>query len=538
MSTEYEVYMKRYENKSNAELIAALAALHASEGQFRVLLETMTEGVVLIASSGQITYANHAAELILGLRRDAIEGRNYLSPDWEISRPDGSPMPPEEMAGPRAMKESLPVKNVLMGVRRPDDAVSWIDVSASPLFGDDGGLKGVVGTFTDVTEWKKAGEELRNAQKLESLGILADGIAHDFNNLLGALFGYVDLAREPGCKPEKRKKYLDGAMKALVRAKDLTQRLLAFSNSGGPAIKPCSISTIIDEAALAALSGGNVRPAVEIAKDRCCVMGDEGQLYQVFSNILLNARQAMPGGGAVEISAANIELAADAVPLMPEGKYVRIVIKDHGTGIAQKYLSRLFEPFFSTKPAGHGLGLSIAHSIVKKHNGHIRVESRLGVGTTVTIYLPACNAGVSAGQPPASGNFHGTGKILIMDDEEFIRDSLSEMLAELGYETHSTRDGDEAITAYRDALKSGKKFDGVVFDLTIPAGKGGRETIAELQRLTPEITAIVSSGYSDDPVMTNPKQYGFKAAVAKPFTIGKISKVLHDVLKGQSAVKE
>ena len=383
----------------------------------------------------------------------------------------------------------------------------------------------------DITERKKAEEELLRAQKLESLGILAGGIAHDFNNILTTILGNVSMARMQVAPEGEPFEMLSEAETASIRAQKLTKQLLTFAKGGAPVKETTSIKDILKESPSFVLRGSKSRCEFSIAEDLWPAEIDVGQISQVINNIVINANQAMPEGGIIQVAAENLIInAGHGLPVNP-GRYIRISIKDQGVGIAEKHLKSIFDPYFTTKHDGSGLGLATTYSIIKKHEGHITVESRLGVGTTFHIYLPASDKAVLEKEEVRL--IKGQGRILVMDDEAPLRKMVGRMLKNLGYESEFAKDGAEAIRMYKEAQESEKPYDAVILDLTIPGGMGGKEAIKKLLEIDPEVKAIVSSGYSDDPVLSNFQEYGFKGMMPKPFESQSLSKVLHEVLKGE-----
>jgi signal transduction histidine kinase/ActR/RegA family two-component response regulator len=379
-----------------------------------------------------------------------------------------------------------------------------------------------------VTESKKAEAERLRAEKLESLGVLAGGIAHDFNNVLTAILGNLSVARTADREGELDE-VLDDAEKAALSAKGLTHQLLTFSRGGAPIRKVVSLAEALEEAARFALRGAKARPELSIAADLWPASVDEGQIRQVVHNLVLNADQAMPEGGVVAIRAENVVIAPGAgLPLEP-GRYVRIVIRDTGVGLAPEHLGRIFDPYFTTKPNGSGLGLTTSYAIVKKHQGHVGVESDPGRGTTFTVYLPASQE--RAAEPaPREGPAQGKGRVLLMDDEDAVRRVTGKMLERLGYDVELAKDGGEALAAYAAAMDSGRRFDVVVMDLTVPGGMGGKETMRRLAALDPLARGIVSSGYSTDPVMADFRAHGFCCVLTKPYSVEDLGKALAEAM--------
>ncbi len=397
-------------------------------------------------------------------------------------------------------------------------------------FQDEEGKWMVAEVNVDITERKKIEEERIRSQKLESMGILAGGIAHDFNNILTAIIGNVTFSRMLLRENEEAYKALEMAEKASKRAKDLTQQLLTFSRGGEPIKKCLSIPELLKDTALFALSGSPIKCEFFIDDDLLPVEADEGQMSQVINNLLINAMQSMPQGGTIRVYAQNVTINEESLSLK-QGKYVKIIIQDEGHGIPEEYITKIFDPYFTTKQKGSGLGLTTAFYIIKKHDGEIDVSSKLGVGTTFTVYLPATEGAVNLMKEDTGKIPVGKGKILVMDDEEIIREFTCRILTRIGYEVETASDGAEAIELYKKAKDSGKPFDVVLLDLTVPGGIGGKEAMNKLLEIDPHIKAIVSSGYSNDPIMSRYKEFGFKNVVSKPYTMTELSKTLKDVLK-------
>ncbi len=387
----------------------------------------------------------------------------------------------------------------------------------------------------DVTARTALEEERRRIDKLSSLGTLAGGIAHDFNNLLAGIMGNIGLAKMVMDRGTKAFEILKEAETASVRAKSLTQQLLTFSKGGLPVKKAISLDDLLRESASFALRGTNIRPVFAIADDLWPVNADEGQINQVIINVSRNANEAMPDGGTLEITARNIVLRERGVLPLAEGKYVKVTVKDHGSGIRKDDLPKLFEPYFSTKQRGSGLGLATCYSIVKNHNGHISIASDLGIGTRVYIYLPASEKPVPGKMEKAPEvRRQGKGRILVMDDDDMIRQMLRRMLEVLGYEAQLAQNGEEAIKQYSVARESRRAFDAIIMDLTVPGGMGGREALQKLLEMDPKVKAIVSSGYTGDGLMAEHEKYGFRGVITKPYTIDEVDTVLFSVLSEAS----
>jgi len=389
----------------------------------------------------------------------------------------------------------------------------------------------------DITYQKQSREEFLKARKLEAVGILAGGIAHDFNNLLSVIMGNINLAQmkaEPGTSFAR---WLDEAEKAAVRAKNLTHKFTIFSSGGKPVKKVTSLKNLIENAMNLAISGSNARCEYDIPPDIWKVEIDSEQMNQVINNIALNAVSAMPKGGTIHAKAENIEFSEKHSGnwlSIPDGQYVKITFYDQGTGISRKNLHAIFDPYFSTKKKGSrkgmGFGLPISHSIIKKHGGYIHVDSELGKGTTVYIYLPASTLEFSGTLSKKQGSLLSNKRILVMDDEEMIRDIVTQMVEYLGYNIAAACNGEQAVNMYTQAMKTDCPFDAVILDLTIPGGLGGKETVKRLSSIDPGVRAIVSSGYSSNEVIANYKQEGFKGRIAKPYQIKELENVLKEVL--------
>lgn len=394
----------------------------------------------------------------------------------------------------------------------------------------DGEFKQCRIIVSDITELKRLQVELLRAQKLESLGVLAGGIAHDFNNILTAVLGNLSLVGIY-TDPDKVSEKITAAKRACMRAKGLTQRLLTFSSGGAPIKRVVSVARVLNDSVIFALSGSNIRCVLSIPDDLWCAEVDPGQVDQAFSNILINARQAMPDGGIVEVRAENMTIELEGALPLKQGTYLKIAIQDHGVGIPAANLHQIFDPYFTTKQRGSGLGLATSYSIIKTHDGHISVESSPGAGSTFCIYLPASPGIIPVMQAKELTKLvSGRGMILVMDDEDAVSRLACDILGDVGYRVTAARDGDEAIDLYRKAREYGHPFDAVILDLTVPGGMGGKEAVHILMDIDPDVKAIVSSGYSIDPIMSDFRKYGFSGVIAKPYDAGELSSILNEVL--------
>ncbi len=481
---------------------------------------------VVDAKTQAILASNPAVERIFGYTEKEVLGRNtgFLHVDQESYE-----------AFQREMAAALLANGVYHAefqMRRKDGSTLFTDQTVTQVLDDTGNMTSIVYVVRDITQKKQMEEELIKAKKLEASGVLAGGIAHDFNNLLAVILGNINMAQEYLETGSPAFKLLEDAEKAALRASHLTRQFITFATGGSPLKRVTSIEKLIQDAVSLACSGSNVECQCEFPPDLWKVEIDESQMNQVIYNMILNAREAMPQGGMIRIVAENFDASfAKGLPLKA-GLYVKISISDQGVGIPEKDKDKIFDPYFSTKDKGvqkgMGLGLSIAHSIIKKHEGYIMLDSRLGVGTTFHIYLPTLDKPATAEKKP--GETGHPLKILLMDDEKLMRNMVSQMLHRLGYQVAVASDGAEAIQIFKDAKERGEPFDMVILDLTVKGGMGGLQALKELQQYDPQTRAIVSSGYSQDPVIASFKQYGFCGAITKPYSLQKLREVLDSFL--------
>jgi two-component system cell cycle sensor histidine kinase/response regulator CckA len=498
-------------------------ALMESEEKYRALMDNAGEGIVLIDTQGNIQEANKKMLELVGYPMDELIGLNF-----------SQIRPPEEMERIRAaFTEDISKGYGALSntwVLRRDGKRIPVDITGTLV--RYAGKTVVQGIIRDVSERNKMEEERLLLSKLESLGLLAGGIAHDFNNILTAILGNISLARLDMGRGGNLEKHsvdrLDEAEKACQRAQALATQLLSFAKGGYPIKKITPVAELIRESINLALSGSKARGNLVLPKDLWLVEVDEGQISQVFNNLLINADQAMPEGGKVTVQAENVTV-GDELPLQ-KGKYVKISVSDQGVGIPPNYLAKIFDPYFTTKQKGSGLGLATVHSIIRNNAGYITVESQVGVGSTFHIYLPAVERKIASEKKLATGPIQGQGRILVMDDEAMVRDVLGSILQRLGFQVDYAVNGEEAVKLFAAAQQAGQPFKGVIFDLTVPGGMGGQEALRQILDFDPQVKAIVSSGYSDDQIMANFKEYGFKGIIAKPYRITELSKILHEVL--------
>jgi len=435
---------------------------------------------------------------------------------------DGVETPPHELPVQRAARGEE-IRDYEQEFVFDDGCRRTLLGNATPLRDEEGRPCGAVSAFVDITERKNMEKEILKTQKLESLGVLAGGIAHDFNNILTSILGNISLARMQLHDGDKSEKRLIEVENAASRAKDLTHQLLTFARGGEPVKKAIDLSSLLKDAAGFATRGSSVRCELAFEDDLLHVEADEGQLSQVINNLVINAVQSMPDGGTVIVRAKNAD------PVHVGGRWVEISVADSGTGIPEQHLQRIFDPYFTTKQQGSGLGLATCYSIIKKHGGAISVKSTLGMGSTFYLTLPALEQTGTDKQEPGTETLNGPLRVLVMDDEEPVREILQDMLEELGYTSECTQNGAEAVDLFRKRKKEGIPFSVVILDLTIPGGVGGKEAITSLIEIDPNVKAVVSSGYSTDPIMANYREYGFSAVLSKPYRLQDMESVFQEL---------
>ena len=531
-----EQFVRRVNEQLARKVEEAEAAHHrasAEKERLAVTLGAISDAVVATDPDGRILLMNPVAEQLGETSATKAAGQEigavFKLHDPQTRAPLSDPY--NSLADPG---ESGARQHALF--LAPSGKEMLIQRRVAPIRDASGHALGAVFVFRDVTRERKAEEELLRASKLESLGLLAGGIAHDFNNVLTGIVGNLSLLREtPGLPPEVSQR-LELLEKTAYKARLLTLQLLTFAKGGSPIKQAASIREVIVESAEFALRGSNLRAEFQFPEDLAPVEIDAGQISQVVQNLVINGKQAMPEGGVIRISAANC-LVTDSgdLPLKPGG-YVRVATEDHGGGIQPDHLGKVFDPYFTTKTGGTGLGLATAYSILKRHEGLITVQSEWGRGSTFYFYLPAASTAPAAPPPEDAALPAGAGRILVMDDEPGIRLILCDILRHFGYAPVAVADGREAIRAYERARSSGEPYDAVIMDLTIPGGMGGKDAIQELRKIDPNVRAIVSSGYSNDPVLARHEAYGFVARVEKPYRLPELAAALKRVLPTPGAV--
>ncbi len=630
-------------------------ALRESEERYESVVSALSEGLVVQDTSDRIILYNESACKILGLRGDQLQGKTSFDPNWNAYKSDSSPFEGHEHPSMVTMKTRQPLDNVIMNVQRGDGSRGIISINSRPMFDDDQELTGVVCSFVDITERrraedaliqseqrnrallsalpdllfrindehifldchandhslliskpedflgksihefldantaaetekyirlsletkslhryeysvtlngiekmfearmvpcgdsevilitrditdnKRAMEELQKMDRLRSIGTLAGGIAHDFNNIMTGLFANISLAKLDLEPSNTVYTTLVDAEKSMERATRLTQQLLTFAKGGSPIKERANLHELITEVGRFDLSGSGVKLVVNVALDIWPAEIDKGQIQQVFSNLIINAKQAMNNQGRIQIELKNAFVEQDEIPTLGSGDYIKVVIQDEGTGIPEEYLERIFDPYFSTKQSGHGLGLATVYSIISKHEGHVCVESKLGVGTTFTIYIPASKNkhDIPLGKkrtPTPTKRFSYGGRILVLDDDKSILTVCKRMLSKYNFTVETAFTGESAVEIYKEFFERKTPFDVVIFDLTIPGGMGGKEAFERIREFDPAAKCIVSSGYADDPVMSYYQEYGFKGVAVKPYTFEKLMGIIDSIL--------
>ncbi len=487
--------------------------------QLQQIIEFLPDGIFVVDQKRKITAWNRALEMLTGVNQQDVIGTKAKKDLFDgFAR---MMLVDDILNGSNQGKDPMLIKNgdifskqVSIPTLNHRDNV-LLDIKATPILNEHGSIMGIIEIIRDITNQREIEMEAIRMQKLESLGILAGGIAHDFNNILAAIIANLQLAAVKLQKRQDISKYLENTIETTRKASSLTKQLLTFAKGGGPVKKMIRLSKLVKETVNFALCGSKIKAVFHLPQDLWSVDADEGQITQVINNLIINAEQAMPDGGIIDIYGENVTYEANGK--YDPGRYVKLTITDHGVGVPEEIIDKIFDPFFTTKKVGSGLGLSTSYSIIKKHNGYLEVEPSSAIGAAFSILLPASMEELVEKETTREINVGVKAKVLLLDDEDIIRNVSGELLNLFGYRVVLANDGREAVTLYQQAKEMGDPFLAVIMDLTIPGGMGGLETMNILRRFDPEIKAIVSSGYANDPVISDYEKYGFSGVVIKPY---------------------
>jgi PAS domain S-box-containing protein len=513
-------------------LAADITERHRAQEEIREAHEALenvfastADAIGVVDRHGIISQWNKAAEELFGYSLDELQEKSSFDLYAD----------PAELQGMLTqLRRRGYLRNYEISMRKKDGSVFPCSLSIRMLRDLENRVAGSITVARDLSEAKLLEAERQRFSKMEAIGTLAGGIAHDFNNILTAIIGNISLAMLDLQVEGEAQRRLAEAERACQQAQNLSRQLLTFSKGGAPIKKIVSVKEIVVESAAFACRGSPANYRTDLPDDLWAVEADPGQISQVFHNLVINAIQAMPAGGMVKILAENLVMEGGSELPIDAGRYVKISFEDEGIGIPADHLTKIFDPYFTTKQKGSGLGLTTSFSIIKSHLGHMSVESQLEKGTKVAVYLPASDRGAPQ-HPQEDGELiSGKGKVLIMDDESMVRKVLGKMLLALGYDVEFAQDGAEAIESYTRAQDTGDPFVTVILDLTIPGGMGGKEAMERLLQIDPQLRAIVSSGYSDDPVMANFQRYGFTEVIVKPYRLSELDKVLKKTLNSEN----
>ncbi|HKB91341.1 MAG TPA: PAS domain S-box protein, partial [Opitutaceae bacterium] len=504
---------------------AADKILRDSEERYRDLFENAAEGIFESTPEGRWVRVNPAFARMLGYESPAEMIEQATPIESLYARPG------RRFEFFSLFKDHDRVMGFESEVKCKDGSVRWVSENVRAIRDDNGTLIRMQGFVVDITSRKLSEQEWLRASKLESVGILAGGIAHDFNNILTAILGNITLTLIDPNVPASTAKRLKDAERAALRARDLTQQLLTFAKGGEPVRAALKLGEIVREVADFSLHGSKIRCEYDLAPDLWPANADRGQISQVVQNLVINAVQATPEGGFLKIRARNETLGLLPGPPLTPGDYVKITISDTGAGIRPEHLAKIFDPYFTTKKQGSGLGLATVYSIVKKHHGLVEVESQIDVGTTFRIWLPAVRAMQLELHESVTSTKMLRGRVLFMDDEESIRLMARDLLTQLGLEVDLAASGGDAIDRFVQSMQASRVYDVVVMDLTVPGGMGGYDALQKIREMYPKVKAIVSSGYSSNPVMAEYKAHGFSGRVAKPYRVSDFMQTLREVME-------
>ncbi len=524
----YQIELER----RNDELHGEMSEIEKARNKYAELFDSAPAGYLTMGEQGTILDANLAGAAMLGVEKEGLRGQPFtafIAGDYQdaFSRLR------------RRLMENRSRRTRELKLEKGNGIQFYATLDCRASRNRSGGVRHIKVVLNDVTQRKKRDDELQKEKRLESIGILAGGLAHDYNNLLSAIMGYISLAMYHVRDGDEISEYLGQAEKASCQAQELTRELLTFSKGGTPMKETGSMEDVLKESTRYALDGSRVTCDFFMPSEPWPVDFDEDQMKRAVKNIMVNAVESMRDDGSIMVRMENRDARVEKWRGRPGvEKYVTISIEDHGAGIPEEHRSMIFDPYFSTKKRwarkGMGMGLATAWSIIKKHGGYIRVESRVGVGSSFILHLPASEkrAGVNgAGKLESLGPENGGGKILVLEDEPMLGTLVKQMLNRFGRRAEHAINGAEAIELYKNAMDSGERFDAVILDLTVKGGMGGKTAILKLLEMDPDTKAIVSSGYSNDPVMTDFKKYGFRAALLKPYSMEELRRTLDKVME-------
>ena len=508
----------------------------AEKESLAVTVRSIGDGVITTDVQGRVLMMNNEAERLTGWASEESVGKPLKTVFTFVL--DLAAQARAQQSGYRNEAQSILLslpENATLVSR--DGSERTIEQVASPIRDSKNEVVGVVLVFRDITERQRNEAERRKAETLEQLGLLAGGIAHDFNNLLTAIIGNISLASLLLPADDEMATRLVDAKNASMRARDLAQQLLTFARGGAPIKKTTSIGKLIQDTVGFSLRGSHSRSSFNFGTDLWPAEIDPGQISQVIANLAVNADQAMPNGGTLHVSCENFRYDSTTTPQVPDlppGDYICLKVRDEGVGIPEQYLKRIFDPYFTTKAKGNGLGLATSYSIVKNHNGLITVDSQVHSGSTFNVYLPAAlnTEELPVAEQPTNftEELTGSGRVLVVDDEEAIRALVEFTLTRLGYEVSGAATALDGVNMYREKLENGQRFDAVILDLTLPGGMGGKEALKHLIEIDPTVNAIVSSGYATDATMSRYQDFGFRGVIAKPYEAADLGKVVHEVI--------
>jgi PAS domain S-box-containing protein len=506
---------------------SAVHSYHENNGLFITIADSANAGIYLTDTEGNFTYANHCWIEMTGLSGQNIHGNNWIAA-----------LHPEDrttviLEWNTMLKTGKKVEHIFR-IQTPDGRTTKVAARTAPQYDEYGKIVRFIGIAIPLSVYNNSIEQLVAFQTFESLGVVLGSIAHEFNNLMGGIFGYIDIALGE-IKNTQIAGYLLKASETLERTRELTSVLLALSKGSNPVLSPDALFPFIQTAIQSEILSTSVSASFDIPDQLWQCNFDKTQIAQVVVNLIRNSRHAMPEGGAIGISAVNLSAEESANKkngfALKKIPHVRVSIKDTGTGIADDLLPKISNPFFAAKSDGRGLGLITCFSIMKRHGGAIDIESEKGKGTTVHLFFPAISTQIPLEPIPSSANTENKGRILIMDDEEVIRGAVGGMLKVLGYAVECKMNGLETIEFFKEETIAGRPFSALILDLTIYGGMGGKDTVAQIRKINPNIPIIVASGYTTDPVMENPKEYGFTAAIQKPFRKTTLTETLENIFK-------